>query len=153
MSEFISLYSDDDLRIMENAEEVRHLRRNRIDELIGFARNAGILKIGIANCISFAREADALEEVLKGEGFEVKKVHCKYGHLDAGELLPGFKGVICNPAGQALFLAEKGAQMNIVMGLCVGHDMVFNLHSKVPTTTLVVKDRKNNHQPLPGLQG
>jgi uncharacterized metal-binding protein len=64
------------------------------------------------------------------------------------EIMPGYKGVSCNPAGQARFLEESKTEMNLVMGLCVGHDMVFNRKSKVLTTTLVVKDRKYGHHSL-----
>jgi uncharacterized metal-binding protein len=53
----------------------------------------------------------------------------------------------CNPVGQAQVLNEKKTDMNIVIGLCVGHDMLFNMHSKAPTTTLIVKDRVLAHNP------
>jgi len=34
------------------------------------------------------------------------------------------------------------------MGLCVGHDMIFNMNSKAPTSTLIVKDREHHHNPF-----
>ena len=39
------------------------------------------------------------------------------------------------------------------LGLCVGHDMLFNKHSKAPVTTLVVKDRVTGHNPVAVLYG
>ena len=43
--------------------------------------------------------------------------------------------------------------MNIIVGLCVGHDMLFNKHSTAPVTTLVVKDRVTGHNPVAVLYG
>lgn len=41
--------------------------------------------------------------------------------------------------------------MNIVMGLCVGHDSLFYKYSEALTTTLVVKDRVTGHNPVAAL--
>jgi uncharacterized metal-binding protein len=54
----------------------------------------------------------------------------------------------CNPAGQAKYLEVKGTELNIMMGLCLGHDMIFNARSKAPVTPLLVKDRKLDHHTL-----
>jgi uncharacterized metal-binding protein len=35
-----------------------------------------------------------------------------------------------------------------MMGLCLGHDMIFNTRSKAPVTPLLVKDRKLKHHTL-----
>ena len=43
--------------------------------------------------------------------------------------------------------------MNIIVGLCVGHDMLFARHSEAPVTTLVVKDRVTGHNPVAALYG
>jgi uncharacterized metal-binding protein len=59
---------------------------------------------------------------------------------------------MCNPAGQAEFLKEQQTELNISMGLCVGHDMLFSQKSDVAVTTLVVKDRVNNHNPMEGIR-
>ena len=147
-----SLYSPENIRIMEKAEWVRRLRKDRVMELVEFARRSGMKKVGIAYCISFGKEAGALQQVLESEGLTVEKVHCKYGHVAAEELVEGGSGIICNPAGQAQYLSEQHTEMNIVMGLCLGHDMVFNARSKAPATTFAVKDRQHQHQPLQGLQ-
>ena len=37
---------------------------------------------------------------------------------------------------------------NIIVGLCVGHDMLFTMNSKAPVTTLIVKDRFTGHNPV-----
>ena len=54
------------------------------------------------------------------------------------------KAVMCNPAGQAEYLQKNNTDMNISMGLCVGHDMIFNQKSASPVSTILVKDRINN---------
>jgi uncharacterized metal-binding protein len=41
--------------------------------------------------------------------------------------------------------------MNIIVGLCVGHDMLFQMHSRAPVTTLIVKDRVLAHNPAGAL--
>ena len=57
----------------------------------------------------------------------------------------------CNPVLQAQLLNKEGTELNIVMGLCVGHDSLFYKHSKAVTTTLVVKDRVLVHNPVMAL--
>jgi uncharacterized metal-binding protein len=36
----------------------------------------------------------------------------------------------------------------VIIGLCVGHDMLFTSNSKAPVTTLIVKDRMLGHNPI-----
>ena len=45
-------------------------------------------------------------------------------------------------------LAEKGVELYISCGLCVGHDAIFNMNAAGPVTNLVVKDRLMAHNPL-----
>ena len=59
----------------------------------------------------------------------------------------GFEAT-CNPVGQALLLEEEGTDLNVILGLCLGHDVLFTKHSKAPVTTLAVKDRVLAHNPL-----
>lgn len=146
--EFSDLYNEEDKKVLKNAEDSLNPRIDRVDEIIAYAREAEIGKIGIANCIGFNKEANQLEGILQNAGFEVEKVHCKYGKVPFNDLLPGYRGTSCNPAGQARFLEEKKTQLNIMMGLCLGHDIIFNSKSKAPVTPLIVKDRKLKHHTL-----
>lgn len=57
----------------------------------------------------------------------------------------------CNPVGQALELARCKCDLNVAVGLCVGHDALFAAHGAAPVTTLVVKDRVLGHNPLAAL--
>jgi uncharacterized metal-binding protein len=145
---FSALYSDSDKQILKLAEDSLNPSIDRVNEIIEYAREAKINKIGIANCTTFNKEANLLEVILSDAGFQVEKVHCKYGKVPFNDLVPGYKGISCNPAGQAKYLEEKGTGLNIMMGLCLGHDMIFNSRSKAPVTPLLVKDRKLNHNTL-----
>lgn len=142
------LYSDSDMKMMRAAEDSLLMGQNRLEELKLFAKKTGIKRIGIAHCIGMSKEAVQLKEIL-AESFEVYTVDCKYGKIKGSEMLNDetVKGTSCNPVGQADFLAQNNTELNISFGLCVGHDILFNMKSKVPTTTLVVKDREHKHNP------
>ena len=142
---FKSLYSASDKQILKIAEDSLNPAIDRVNEIIEYARKSEIKIIGIANCIAFLKEANQLETILSEAGFQVEKVNCKYGRVPFDELVPGYKGISCNPAGQAKYLEDKGTELNIMIGLCLGHDMIFNSKSKAPVTPLIVKDRKLNH--------
>lgn len=149
---FSALYSDSDKQILKMAEDSLNPAIDRVSEIIEYAKEAKINIIGIANCTAFIKEADQLECILRDAGFRVEKVHCKFGKVPFNELVPGYKGISCNPAGQAKYLGDKGTELNIMMGLCLGHDMIFNARSKAPVTPIIVKDRKLKHHTLEALQ-
>ena len=146
------LYDRDSLNVMRAAEEAYVRGSNRLEEIKNYARQAGIKRIGIAHCVSMPREADAVNRFLSDE-FQVFSVDCKCGRIPKSDM-PGCEGesLICNPVGQAEFLKEKNTELNISMGLCVGHDMLFSQKSSVAVTTLVVKDRVNHHNPIEGIR-
>ena len=58
---------------------------------------------------------------------------------------------MCNPILQAKILNEKETDLNIVVGLCVGHDSLFYKYSEALCTTLVTKDRVLGHNPVAAL--
>jgi len=143
-----TLYSKSDIETMRIADKARMAGKNRVEELISFAEKSGIKRIGIANCISLQKEANSLKSRLE-EKFEVYSIDCKVGKVTGADLLDDetVKGLSCNPAGQAAFLAENKTELNVSFGLCMGHDILFNMKSKAPATTLVVKDREHKHNP------
>jgi len=146
-NEHKKLYSEEDLRTMRIAEEARLPGKNRIEEIKNYARLSGIKRIGIAHCILFKKEAAKLKEALEGD-FEVYSIDCYNGRIPTSELLGiEARGISCNPAGQADFLAQNNTELNISFGLCMGHDILFIQKSKAPVTTLVVKDREYRHNP------
>ncbi len=145
---FADLYEEQDLQVLKDAEDSLNPKIDRVQEIIAYAKHARLKKIGIAHCTTFNKEADILESVLVNEGFDMPKVNCKYGRVPFNDLIPGYRGVSCNPAGQAKYLEEKNTELNIMMGLCLGHDMIFNSKSKAPVTLLIVKDRKLKHHTI-----
>ena len=141
-------YSPEDLSTMEQARDAMRANEDRIAEIRAWAHNAGIKKIGIAHCAGLAKEATLVQELLSSE-FDTMLAGCKVGRIKLDDLLnDGSQTLACNPIGQVKMLEAWGSQLNIVVGLCLGHDMIFNAHSLVPTTTLIVKDRKFKHNPM-----
>jgi len=93
----------------------------------------------------FDREVAIIKAYLQ-KNFEVITVDCKYGRLQHKALFGGGSPrVICNPAGQADYLNNLQTDLNLSVGLCVGHDMVFNKHSAAPVTSLFDKDFTNGN--------
>ena len=58
---------------------------------------------------------------------------------------------MCNPILQARLLNQAHTELNVVIGLCVGHDSLFYKYSNAYTTTLVTKDRVTGHNPAAAL--
>ena len=142
------LYDNPSLEIMQAAEHAYVRGSNRVEEIKNFAREAGFKRIGIAHCVTFPNEAEKLKQFLSDE-FEVFSVDCKCGKIPTCDMLGGEgKAIMCNPAGQAEYLQKNNTEMNISMGLCVGHDMIFNQKSASPVSTILVKDRINNHHTI-----
>ncbi len=148
LNEQIGRYSADDRLMMASAELARDAKKDRVEELIGFCNTHGIRTIGIANCVSFQKESDILVQQLRENGFEVHDINCKMARIPSSEFVPEAKGIACNPIGQANFLAEHATQLNLSVGLCVGHDILFNMHTKAPVSTLLVKDRMLKHRTI-----
>jgi uncharacterized metal-binding protein len=136
-------------------------RWTRVEDTIALARLMGWEKIGIATCIGLLEETRRLAAILEAQGLEPFSVCCKSGSIDKLELgieesdkvRPGTFEPACNPIAQAEILNRIGSDMNIIVGLCVGHDMLFTKHSKAPVTTLVCKDRVTGHNPAAVLYG
>ncbi len=136
-------------------------RWTRVEDTIAFAKLMGYRRIGLATCIGLLDETNRLALILRAQGLEPLSVCCKAGSRDKLELgitevdkvRPGTFEPACNPIAQARLLNGAKTDMNIIVGLCVGHDMLFNKHSDAPVTTLVVKDRVTGHNPVSVLYG
>lgn len=114
---------------------VRHRKWPRVRELIEFCKRMQIKKLGIAFCVGLREETKQLTKILKSHRFLVSAVVCAVNES-------------CNPVGQALVLNQERTELNIVMGLCMGPDILFSRFSEAPVTTLVVKDRVTCHNPV-----
>jgi uncharacterized metal-binding protein len=131
----------------------------RVEEIMDFARRMGWRHLGIAHCAGLMEEARLARQIFRAGGFQVSTVCCKVGSIDKEEVgvgdhekvRPGEFESLCSPLGQAALLAQAGTEFNVVIGLCVGHDSMFYMHSKAPATVLVAKDRVLGHNPAAAL--
>ena len=97
--------------------------------------------------------ADKLKEILENEGFEVVAINCKNSGLQNKDLFgEESKGPSCDPVSQAEFLNQHNTDLNINVGLCLGHGIMFDKYSKAPTTTFVVKDFTTRHHSVNNLE-
>lgn len=129
---------------------------SRVQETVEFALKMGAKKIGIATCVGLLAETRALTKVLRHHGFEVYGIACKAGTVPKTDIGIGKEcceigNNTCNPILQAKLLNEEKTDLNIVMGLCVGHDSLFYKYSEAIVTTLVTKDRVTGHNPVAAL--
>ena len=122
----------------------------RVDEIMEYARIRRMKKLGIGTCFALMTEARLLSEILEQNGFEVVSVSCLCGEVDPGDLGIGGQ-FFCNPIMQAELLNRESTELNIMVGLCLGHDILFLRHSKAETTPLVVKDRALGHNTVAAL--
>jgi len=143
-------------RVSSVVEAAGYGKKTRVEELVDFALRLGVNRLGIAFCVGLRREAAVLADVLEGNGFEVVSVCCKLGGIakeefgieDREKINPGTYEGACNPAAQAMALEREGSQLNVLLGLCVGHDTIFFATTRVLTTVLATKDRVTGHCPM-----
>ena len=117
-----------------------------------FAHKIGAKKLGIATCIGLIEESRTLAKILRINGFEVVGVACKVSttkKVDIGipEECNKTGPIMCNPILQAELLNDEETDLNLIMGLCVGHDSLFIKHSKALVNSVVTKDRVLGHNP------
>jgi len=130
--------------------------KSRIEETIEFARRMQYRKLGLAFCVGLRKEAQVVEKLFSGAGFEVVSACCKMGCNDK-ELIGvtpeqkiriGGPEPVCNPIAQAYVLNAAATEFNVMVGLCVGHDSLFLKYAEAPCTVLAAKDRLLGHNPL-----
>lgn len=164
VEEVSELYRKDEFvhKISHAAAEVEgtyYGRLTRVEEIIAFANRIGAKKIGIATCIGLMNEAKIFAKILKIKGLESYGIICKVGSIDKTEvgidenlkLQKGCHEAMCNPVLQAKLLNKEKTDLNVVVGLCVGHDSLFIKYSDAPVTTLITKDRVLGHNPAAAL--
>jgi uncharacterized metal-binding protein len=151
----IELYSDPhEKMIMKTAAFVEsefYGDLNRIEEIVEFASRMGYKKLGIAFCVGLKEEAAKIADFLSNF-FEIEAICCKVCGIPKSEMGAPMSDkvgpVSCNPIEQARMFEEKKTDLNLVIGLCVGHDALFIKHSHTYVVPLVVKDRVLGHNPL-----
>ena len=156
-TEVLASYTEEEKKIMQAAAYVEgtfYSNITRLQEIAQFAKAMGYKKLGMAFCIGLNAEAHYIAKFYRQAGFEFYSVCCKSCSIAKKDL--GLKQVkpeleheaMCNPKMQSVFLAEKGTELYISCGLCVGHDAIFNQNCAGPVTVLAVKDRLLAHNPL-----
>ena len=141
-------------------ESTGYMKWTRVQELVEFARFLNIKNIGIASCIGLQQEGSTLARVLEDLGFNATHVCCKTGSFNKEDLgVPKeyklrseaeFEAA-CNPIVQAQICNKEKTDLNVIVGLCIGHDILFTKFSEAPVTTLIVKDRVTGHNPAAAL--
>jgi uncharacterized metal-binding protein len=149
------LYQNSDIAELHRAAstvEARYYgKETRLGEVILLAKQLGYQRIGLAFCIGLSEEAKIISEILS-KHFKVVSVCCKVCGInkkdfDLQQISLEDNEVMCNPAGQAKLLNDSKTQLNVLCGLCVGHDAIFAKVSDAPVTTLIAKDRVLAHNP------
>lgn len=156
LDQVMDLYHEEEnLLITQASAEVEsegYMKNTRVEEIMEFARKIGAKKLGIATCVGLIRESRMLAKILRSNGFEVYGVACKVGSVPKAEVGINEKSqqvgiYMCNPILQAKLLNEAKTDLNLVVGLCVGHDSLFYKYSEALVTTAVTKDRVTGHNP------
>lgn len=151
---------EENKRVTLAAAEVEfegYCRDCRIEEVIRFAQKIGAKKLGIATCVGLLAESRTLAKILRHHGFDVVGAACKVGAVPKTTVgidkkcEEGLGVAMCNPILQARILNEEKTDLNLVMGLCVGHDSLFYKYSEALVTTVVTKDRVLGHNPAAAL--
>jgi uncharacterized metal-binding protein len=130
--------------------------KTRIIEICEFAQKMGFHRLGLAFCAGLIQEAGIVEKIFIHHGFEVISVICKAGRVlkdvigikDEEKVMPGIPEAMCNPIFQAKILNHEKTRLNVLLGLCVGHDSLFFKYADAYSTVLAVKDRVTGHNPL-----
>ena len=164
LDEIAALYASDSIdgtiaRASAKIEETITAERQESRRRCCSSRPSGAKRVGIATCAGLINEAKTFSKILKKNGIDHVSVICKVGSRDKTEMglpeedkiKPGTFEPMCNPVLQARYLNRAGTDLNIVIGLCVGHDALFNKHSEAPVTTLIAKDRVLGHNPVAAL--
>lgn len=157
INEFLELYQDPETKLLAKASAISSTdySKSRAEQTVDFARNAGFQKIGIAFCISLADYGRELAIFLRNEGFEVESVICKVGHheRECVGVSENRDKPMCNPVAQAEYLNRAKTDLNILVGLCAGHDTLFIKYSKAPVTVLIAKDHRFHNAPAKFFDG
>lgn len=156
LQEALACYDEpENHNIMVNAANVEsefYGKMTRVQETVEFAKRIGAKKIGIATCMGLLEEAKIFTKILRKNGFEVFGICCKAGAVPKVQIGIDAKcensgKTMCNPILQAKTLNAEHTDLNVAIGLCVGHDSLFYKYSNALVTTLVAKDRVTGHNP------
>lgn len=135
-------YTGDNLKGIHAASwlESENVKRTKLEEIIIFSKSLGYRKIGIAFCVEYEREAKQIYDIFS-RFFEVFSVCCKVCGIEKASI--GIKKsdnsefeAACNPVAQAMLLNSDLTDLNIMIGLKTGYDILFAKYSEAPTISI-----------------
>ena len=126
---------------------------NRLEEIAAYVKLQGYGKLGVAYCYGLEKYAVLLRKYFDQLGIQTVFVSCTVDGVTETQIDPDKTSttVSCNPIGQAAVLNNAGVELTLLMGLCLGHDILLQKHLNMDFTTFVVKDRVFDHNPLRAL--
>ncbi len=137
---FRELYQDEaTLRLAVGAALVEaegYCRWTRLREVGEFSRSLGLVRLGIGHCPDMAPEAARVADYLAGFGLEPFLPASSADHA---------------PLAQARELADLRTDLNLLAGMCVGHEAMFVKASQAPVISLVARDARLRHNPVAAL--
>ena len=124
-------------------------QKSRVEHIVDFSRSLGVKRIGIASCLRYIKDAYFVQGLFQKEGFQVPAVFCKVGGWQTKDIdiEKNTDWIICNPIGQAMILNELGCEIEVTLGLCMGHEMIFNKYAEGYVTNLYVKEKISHERP------
>ena len=101
---------------------------SRLEELMEIIPALGYKKPALAYCYGMEKQAMMMADLFRSRGIPLIGVSCTVGAHRQEELnrKSALSGVSCNPLSQAEQLNAQGADLAILFGLCMGHDILFN---------------------------
>ena len=129
-------------------------KRSRIEHIMEFSRAVGFQRIGIAACAFYLPQIYYLRSILEDHGFSCMGLSCKIGGLTFADIgIPNDSNwILCNPLAQAFILNDFQTELNITVGLCMGHDLIFQSYSNAPVTNYTVKEKISDDNPVATLK-
>lgn len=128
---------------------------NRLEEIVEFTKIRGYKKIGVAYCYGLEKDAVLLRKYLEQNELKPVMVSCTVDGLKEAQIDPDKSNntVSCNPIGQAYLLNSAAVDFTILVGICLGHDILLQKNLQMDFTTFIVKDRVLGHNPILALPG
>ncbi len=117
-------------------ESEGYCRWTRAREIVEFSRRMGWTRVGIAHCSDTVPEAGLASQYLGARGLEV---------------VGPFASPQCDPLAQASHMAGAGSELNVICGMCPGHEAMFIRASAAPVTGFVARDVRLRHNPVAAL--
>ncbi len=123
---------------------------SRLQEIIVFAKEMNFKRIGFAYCYGMEKEAALIAQIFRESNLKTYPVSCTTGGFKQIEIneKTEINKVSCNPLAQAEQINSEVVDLTVTMGLCLGHDILFQKYINSYTTTLLVKDRVYNNNPI-----